>query len=289
MKPFAVFGLIVLSLTAFRFYYYGSLIPNSIIAKSLDLRFVFGHPGGALKYLWDFGVSNVGLALTFLVSIYLAAISIKRKDPRSNVVLLSCGMIALSYAIAFRNYGDWMENHRLLIQYIPLYAVILLHFSKKEFDRIVGIPTLNTSMIVFVFCASLAYMLHYVGYEKPPWHTYNDPEFLESYGNSDVRLTGVLRPTDVISAEALGHISYKLINSKFHDPLGLADPVGETRDACTQVRKGRHKLHLGDRSAQLFFFGIRLRTFLMPVRILYAKLYCQVHFRLHRVSRKKSL
>jgi hypothetical protein len=100
-----------------------------------------------------------------------------------------------------------------------------LYLSKKEFDRIVGIPTLNTSMIVFVFCASLAYMLHYVGYEKPPWHTYNDPEFLESYGNSDVRLAGVLRPADVISAEALGHISYKLINSKFHDPLGLADPV----------------------------------------------------------------
>jgi hypothetical protein len=251
-KPFSVFVLVALSLTAFRFYYYNSVIPNSVVAKSLDLRFVFSHPGGALKYLWDFGVFNAGLALAFLVSLYLAAISFQRRNRCSNVVVLSCGMIALSYVIAFRNYGDWMENHRLLIQYMPLYAVVLLYFSRKEFDHILQIPRANTSVVVLVLCASLASTFHFVANEKLWSHAYNDSH---TYGDADVPLAGVLRPADVVSAEALGLISYKLIEAKFHDPLGLADPVLARRGApVPRFGKGDINYTLGTIRPSILFW-----------------------------------
>jgi hypothetical protein len=118
-------GATVVALTAFRLYYYGDFIPNTLRAKST----FFGAPlgpaplGPAGAYLLDY-IQYFGWA-TFVLALMAPVLS-KRRD----ISLLALAMALLSFAIAYANGGDWMVNYRLLTPYYPaiaLAAVMSLH------------------------------------------------------------------------------------------------------------------------------------------------------------------
>jgi arabinofuranosyltransferase len=219
---FLFFSLIVISVTAFRLYYYGSLVPNSIVAKSLPIWFVFLHPRSSLTYIVGFLASNLGLGFLAALSVYVAKGCINGSKNNVDVTFLSCGLILASYCIVIRNSGDWMSNYRLLIQYTPAYFSILLLLRSSE-HRNPNRLRLSSIAAGILLVGSITTDLRNVDLLQLWPLGHDDLAKMDVYASPKERLDGILTPSDVISAEAIGYISFEMPNQIFHDPTGLAD------------------------------------------------------------------
>jgi len=209
-----ILGSFVVIVSLYRYIMYGSLLPNSIIAKSFPASLYPGLLVPILRYVIGFVQANAYFIILAIGGIFtlsrIRSLTIKSMD----ILLFCLGGILFSFIVMARNGGDWMGNHRLLVQYGILYSVLLIVLvGNNELSLIfaaafVTLPFLQTTDI-------------FMNYR---------PEFVPKYQeNSNTyvevtrRLTPVLNKTDVISAEAIGYISYQLIDNPFIDPLGLTN------------------------------------------------------------------
>lgn len=204
-------------ITVFRLYYYGTLLPNSVIAKSFDPKLLLQL--WVQSMIWEY-IKGFVISAPYLVFIFFWAlcwlIYNRLLRTKSDFILLFCvAGILISLMVTIRNGGDWMPNHRLLTQYSVLYSTsIIVLIGKKSIRPIVAIALLlwPLTQTIIGYPDHLGFRMNYAG------------GISEFWVETTKRLTGVINDSDIISAEALGYISYHLPHNKFHDPLGLTDP-----------------------------------------------------------------
>ena len=139
----AVFGAIIAGATIFRVMFYGSAVPNSVIAKSTDFQ--------TIRTIWPFyrkavsaysrsfiGANPLFLALLAAMPVILW-LNRRRGDGARGVVVFCLGATLGSWLIMARNGGDWMPNYRLLTQYTPLYLVPLLALPNTRVHDLLGL------------------------------------------------------------------------------------------------------------------------------------------------------
>lgn len=233
-KSLAFWG-IVIGVTLFRIFYYGELIPNSVIAKSIPLNFLFKFgTEPALKYIIGFIKNNLLVVFVFLISVFHIGslirqlfinktqsyksliISLKetlfqQKDNRT--LLLGFFIVFFSLLVTFRNGGDWMHAHRLLSQYLPLYIFMMVILIKNNVinKKIwVSLGALSAILLAGLFTPK-------IGFPQIDYGTNYYKEIAQKIKPS-------LEPQDLLSAEAIGYISYLLPNQPIFDPLGLTTP-----------------------------------------------------------------
>jgi hypothetical protein len=217
-----VLTVIVLCVTGFRLAYYGSPMPNSVIAKSLSLEqiqttYAAFYRTAVPEYFKGFIQNNRHFVLLFCVLLVLVLTLPLLKAKSRGLVLFCFGAIVFSYLVTARNGGDWMPNHRLLTQYGALYIMPLLALpTRRVWAQIV---------IGLVVATALAQTIELVQKRGPATFALriDDGQHFGFWNDAVNRLDPVLRPDDTISAEALGYISYHLPHTYVHDPIGLTD------------------------------------------------------------------
>ncbi len=207
---------VVSATTAFRYGYFGEWVPNSIIAKSYGLGALPQIALGAAAYGAKFLVANGYLLILPL----LAGVALVRRRLSAAAVppaaLFSALTLILSGIVMVRNGGDWMPHWRLLLQYGPLWAVlslclaIQLRWSSISYAWLLCWPVV-VSLVVVAMHRDGVGRIEQPGEIGPFW------------ADSAARLQSKLEPADVVSAEALGYVAFKLIDVRFHDPVGLVD------------------------------------------------------------------
>ncbi len=133
-------GLLVFApVFAWRWHYYGAVIPNSVAAKSSALTVLNGRPFYWLPallvtregtpYIW-------GWLMSFgLIPAALAALSLSfSKNRMSNICIAS--VIFSSLIVTWSNFGDWMPDWRLLVPVTPLVFLLAWIFTSINKLRI---------------------------------------------------------------------------------------------------------------------------------------------------------
>jgi hypothetical protein len=209
----AVFPVFVIVISSFRWLYYKALIPNSVIAKFFDIYLLGQRVEIIISYFNNFIKSNPIFVLILIWGIILFFTGGVKERKLNLLLVLSILIIIFSYIIALRNGGDWMPNNRLTVQYGAMYAIVLmLAISQNKIN----------SSIAWVFTFFLLIQTTF-----SIWANFNS-QFLSYqcwsfYQETSERLSKIVDKKDLISAEALGCISYRLINIQFHDPIGLTN------------------------------------------------------------------
>ena len=114
------------ALTAWRFWTYGSLIPNTVLAKLGSpyhpfARLVLSTSGDGFLYSLGFLKATLPFWALALGALYLGreVRSAERLDARA-LAILSSVLWPPAFVIVFANNGDWMPDFRLLTAYVPL-------------------------------------------------------------------------------------------------------------------------------------------------------------------------
>lgn len=222
----ALYFGVILGVTLFRLLYYKDLIPNSVRAKLVEISPWLLSNG--LEYIRKFLASNFHLSLIVVVSfICLVSLLLQQAnqsdirslllDSENRLAIVVNLIILLSFMIAIRNGGDWMPNYRLLLQYGVLYSVLLiLWIRRKVISLIVALSLLSYPFFQSAYSLERVNSYRIMGFVN----TQADHRF---WAEATSRISPILVPTDVVSAEAIGFISYQLINFYVHDPFGLTD------------------------------------------------------------------
>ncbi len=109
-----------------------------------------------------------------------------------------------------------MPNYRLLAQYMPLLACISM------------IAIENLASKSWIVCMILLWPLTFTGLSivknGGQIGQFSRSGSLSDFWNASAsRLRPLVGADDIISAEALGFVSFQLINVRMHDPVGLTD------------------------------------------------------------------
>ena len=210
------------TLTLWRLYYYGAWVPNTITAKSppeRDLATILANASEGASYLSGFAWSALPLVTGAVLAVLLR--------PRSRASWLCLGASLAVVPVVLINGGDWMPNYRLVAVYAPVLAVSL-GVALSAFGGLVRGRALRLGL-AFALVLSTAFLPR-EHWWNPKWNPKWDP-------TSDVEVAGAepclqplseelkpaLSPSDVVSPDVLGLISYENPNVYFHDPLGLTD------------------------------------------------------------------
>ncbi len=203
--------------TAFRLSYYHEWLPNSVVAKAYPLH--------EFRQLFHFGLNYI---LGFLEEsgywLILPMIALRNHrsywntmtPERRAVLAFSVITVMSSWVVVLRNGGDWMPNYRLLAQYMPLLACISL----------IAIESLTPKH--WIVCMTLIWPLMFTGLSivknGAQIGQFSRSGSLSDFWNASAsRLRPLVGEDDIISAEALGFVSFQLINVRMHDPVGLTD------------------------------------------------------------------
>lgn len=214
----AVLAVIVGAVTIWRLATYGDPVPNSVIAKSFGFAELRAARFGAPYFLaWASEAPHL-LLLLALAGVLLLR-EWRSRDPATLAALFAAAGLGFSYAVTLRNAGDWMPHFRLLAQYLPLYAVLLLWLASPPGRARLGRPKLAAPGAALVLLFQAQQLVFAFGTSPDD----SNRGFLDLYAQAAERLKGRLKPTDVVSAEGLGYIAWALEETPFHDPLGLTD------------------------------------------------------------------
>jgi len=211
----AIVSAVVLGATVFRCLSYGEPLPNSIVAKSYSFAQTPELVLGGLKYCLGFAAVNGYLLLP--LGVLLAYFARLKSVPSSRKALLGffVSTLMLIWLVAMRNGGDWMPHYRLFLQYGPIWSLtaILVSFEAGWHARRAAL--LCVWPLALLSVAVIGNGGHFFELD-----TNAGGEF---YAEATRRLRSQLHADDVVSAEAIGYISFHLPSTRFHDPLGLND------------------------------------------------------------------
>ena len=219
---------LLVAITLWRFTYYGSWVPNSVIAKSLATTASWDYfveiAKNNVKEGVLYGLGFLAAALPLALGSVLAPI-VGRRRP---AIWLCLAIVAAPTPFVLANAGDWMPNYRLFAVYAPLMAVLL----GATLDGIADLPRLpgNFSSRHKVVLATVLLLVPGCIFMLLS-HRWNTTPDIKISGGADScwhiladAAHPVLAPTDKVTPEQLGIFSYKNPNTYIYDGLsGLTD------------------------------------------------------------------
>lgn len=222
----ASFAAAVLALSLVRYAYFESVIPNSALAKRPDdLEALLGNLVLGRQYLASTATTNILLAGSFVAAplLFLLELPGERRRLRglvSAVLLLGFGQSAAILVVG----GDWMPFARLMSPYFFLFAVLgaLLVSAGRWRDGTAA----RAAVALCIAAASLAFSSSLLA--RPSWLSAPSSWGIAFRDGGEYRkripaLTACLTKKDVLAAEKIGQIGYRLPGIVVHDILGLAD------------------------------------------------------------------
>jgi hypothetical protein len=222
------------AITIARLWYFGSPIPNSVLAKSYPLATYLTTP---ILASGAYYVSRFAVAYLWLVIPAAFAAWNWRRTGRSNrhhqVAAASLLTLGIAGAVAARNGGDWMPGFRLLAQYAPALAVLAalgveeFRTGRPDFPRwafaLLLVPLAATSVVERTDSVPARELARQVFTQSPIRPADEDPT-IRTYRQVGDDLRDRLLRSDRVSAEAVGLLAYRLPRTGVHDPTGLLDP-----------------------------------------------------------------
>ena len=215
--PFFALCAIPAAVTAFRLFYYHEWLPNSVIAKTYPLqefRQLF-HLG--FNYILGFCEESGYWLMLPLIALrnYHSAWNTMTPERRA-VLAFSVLTVMSSWVVVLRNGGDWMPNFRLLAQYMPLLACISMIAMRNIAPK--------TWFVGMILLWPLTFTGLSIVKNGGRMGQFSRSGSLSDFWNTSAsRLIPLVGADDIISAEALGFVSFQLINVRMHDPVGLTD------------------------------------------------------------------
>jgi hypothetical protein len=213
------------ALTAWRFVTFGTLLPNTVLAKMGSpyrpfARLSFSPSGDGLAY--SLGFLEATLPLWILLA--GAAMFLRRRqalrlpDRSVALIVLAVSLVIPGFAIVFVNNGDWMPDHRLLAPYIPLLvmaagAALAAFRSGPSVSALLGVALLSLAPSRLERPAAGNLVEH----RPSDFH-----KKLCSLG-SDTYAAARLRGSPVVAVEVLGVFSYCAPLLPLRDLNGLTD------------------------------------------------------------------
>jgi hypothetical protein len=220
------FALAVLAISLLRQAYFESVLPNSALAKRpADLEALFGNLALGRQYLALTATTNILFAGSFIAAPVLFLVDLPPDRRRllglvSAVLLLGYGQIAAILVYA----GDWMPFARLMSPYFFLFAVLgslLVSTGRwREGHLARGLVVLCIAASSLVFSSSTL--------QRPSWLPSPSSWGIAFRDGGEYRkavpaLAACLTRKDVVAAEKIGQIGYRMPGVAFHDILGLTD------------------------------------------------------------------
>lgn len=234
VRCIAIFLGIIITTTLVRLWYYDDFIPNSVRAKMVPFDLILYRSGVeyAINFSWDnphfifiLGLSLVYLLVKTVRAFYQVGENQTATPTLSYQLLAFCfACVLFSFVIMSRNGGDWMPYFRLLSQYGVLYC-ILLFVMLLEKDAIFNKSALAVlfALLIFSFVQTSTLFITRLRSETPFVNIYYTPGFFFWEDTAKRLSQAPLLPSDVVSSEGIGYISYILIDTYIHDPLGLTE------------------------------------------------------------------
>jgi hypothetical protein len=226
---FIPFSTLFFFIVLWRLFYYGEMLPNSIIAKSISLH-TLKTPGfgwlkdiliGSATYYFGAYKENPLLILVALLSIYFAV-----KKQQSFILILLLIPVAWQHFVILVNGGDWMPYYRFINLYTPLIIICLVVVLAEivRTSRFFG-----ALLFLIVACLHLYINFGYLGIKEndlqqalgtTPDDRWYEGDLYRALGES---LNDVWIKKDVLIPEAIGNIGYYAPAIYIHDPSGLTD------------------------------------------------------------------
>ena len=227
-------GMGAAAITAARLWYFGSPLPNSVVAKSYPLATYVFTPvlASGAYYVARFAVAYAWLTIPAAVALYEFRTSGAPARQRAvvGVSLFSLGVAGLA---AVRNGGDWMPGFRLCVRYAPALAVAATAGVQALRARAPILPRWAFALLVIPLAAMSLdrrtenvpprQLAHELFAESRIRAADEDPT-IQAYGRAARSLGPYLSSGDLVSAEAVGLLVYRLPAVRVHDPCGLIDP-----------------------------------------------------------------
>jgi hypothetical protein len=185
------------TLHGLRYRYYGSLLPNTALVKAAS--FV---PALGLRALAE-------LAVTGLSGLLIALAIGEAARRRDGVALLGAAALVAFCAYLFRVGRDEMFLCRLFLPVLPL-AMALAAPSLARLPRVVTVAVCLTGV---GFAAGHLGVSRYVALGRT------------SYVPLAQTMRQLGRPGDLAIFQDLGRTPYEAMELRFHDPIGLVDPL----------------------------------------------------------------
>lgn len=212
----AVWAIGIAAITLGRFWYFGELVPNSLLAKSVSLD-VLGFRG-----IYHNALKGIGYVLQFLIQFPAALLAILVAP-----FFRACAVAALLFAaesfVCVVNGGDWMPHTRLLTPFAPALAIglgsvvePLARFLAGQWPQM-GALAARAWILALAFAggaASIAAELF------RPDLAYRD---IECHRWIAEALRPHLQADDKVTSEQLGMMGWRLHDTYFHDMFGLTD------------------------------------------------------------------
>lgn len=239
LPSLGIFILIISSLSIFRIEYFGAILPNSIMAKRPpNILAVINNLKLAYIYLKSFVSENLLLSLSILLAPIIIFLKRKNKTGMARAHLLAILLVSGGQIAAILvNGGDWMPHFRLLSPYLFLWAILMGMLLTRGAELIgtgrfylIKMRALSGFLLICIIWFSGSLSKNFI------WHwdssLYKCGFSVSSdagYYHIENSLSACLNRSDVVSAEALGEIAYRLQHNYFHDFLGLTDKHIATR------------------------------------------------------------
>jgi hypothetical protein len=220
------FGIVLLT-TLGRVLYYGDFLPNSVRAKQIPLS--SGLLLSGVRYILDFALQNpvyiviffgglILLCIEFLKPSFRDAFNRIKTDKSLQLLFIATCCVLFSFVVTIKNGGDWMPNYRLLILYSGFYACLFFTLMKKGTLSVVISLAILASPFIHTTDQALYRVRHETDFSIADYSA-----GIDFWSEASEKLAGVVEPSDVVSAEAIGYIGYTLADTTIHDPLGLTD------------------------------------------------------------------
>lgn len=149
------FIVFVVPVIVWRLFYFGELLPNSVIAKSIPLEALFARVAPfSRKLLINHGITYIQKAYqanpALLFTTVLIALTVLKKNRVFELSLLYMPIL-WQHGIILLNGGDWMEYARFINMFVPLFIIIFVLITEDVWRRSKMMGAL--SLLIF-----LAYM-----------------------------------------------------------------------------------------------------------------------------------
>jgi hypothetical protein len=202
---------------AFRWVYYGDLLPNTFYAKTGGS---WAQWSRGVRYLLDYAADHEGLPLMLLPVV----VGLLGVEPRLRVI---AGVVAVTWASVVAVGGDGLPMYRFVLPALPLAALLQGVFLERGY-RLVATRFELDGMAHRIVLTVLVGTLVYVHLRPPEMGThygdylYQQQVEVPRWVRAGLWLRNNARPGDSLAAVPIGAVSY-YSELRVYDMLGLTD------------------------------------------------------------------